>query len=383
MKLVVKKSSLEVCVKNLCKVINTNNALPILSDIVFEVNEQEKTARLTASDSEVWLNCDVILDECEGGGIFCINGSTLENMLAQIKEQPLTITATTESDMRFTMTYEDGQAYCAIVSADEYPTPIQHDTDKAICVSLDADILKRTIKRSLWTTTIDDLRPIMNGIEFDFNNGQLNVVASDGHSLIKNAEEIDFDYNSPADFIMPKNVAKILPAILGDDDDDCDVMFNDTLCTIEWEMTSLQFRCIEGKYPNYESIIPLNSTHNVNANRMFLINALKTVAPFATESSNMVTLTFFKDGKLILQGTDYDMAKGANKTIYVEGYEGEDEMTIGVKASKLITLLQKLSGAAVILSFTDPSRAILIRPEEESEPSETVTGLIMPMLVND
>lgn len=382
MKFIVKKSSLEVCVENLCKVINTNNALPILTDILFDVNEQEQTAKLTASDSEIWLNCDVLLDVCEGGGRFCIRGTTLKNMLSEIKEQPLTITATTESDMRFTMTYQDGQAYCAITGGGEYPTPTQQNDVTSIGVFLNGVILKRTIKRSLFAVADDDLRPIMNGIDFDFRVGELNVVASDGHKLIKNQESIDFDCNSPASFVMPKKVAKILPAILNDEDD-CDIMFNDTLCTIEKELMSLQFRLIEGIYPKYESIIPPHSTHTVTIDRYLLINALRTVSPFAPDSSNLVKLTFCTDGKLEVSGEDYDFSMGANKTIMTDGYHGDGPMTIGLKAPSIIALLSKLSGFNVILKFNDPSSAVLIQPEDDSDSSESVIGLVMPMLVND
>ena len=111
--------------KNLCKVINPKNALPILGNILFDVNETAKTARLTASDSEVTMGCEVNLTECEGGGSFCVDAKTLAAMLGELSEQPVTITATLESDMKFTMTYQDGSAYCPIESADEFPWPTQ------------------------------------------------------------------------------------------------------------------------------------------------------------------------------------------------------------------------------------------------------------------
>ena len=69
MKIIVSKSVLEAAVKNLCKVINPKNALPILGDILFDVNEKAKTARLTSSDSEVTLSKEIILNECEGGEV--------------------------------------------------------------------------------------------------------------------------------------------------------------------------------------------------------------------------------------------------------------------------------------------------------------------------
>ena len=166
MKLIVKKSSLEVCVKNLVRVINTKNALPILGDILFDVNETAKTARLTASDSEVTLSTEVILDECEGGGRFCVGATTLAAMLAEVSEQPVTITATTESDQKFTITYAQGSAFCPLENADEYPMP-QTEAYNEKLDGLKADYLRDALKRSMWATANDDLRPVMNGMYFD------------------------------------------------------------------------------------------------------------------------------------------------------------------------------------------------------------------------
>ena len=89
MKLIVRKSALEDCVKNLCKVINTKNALPILDDILFEVNQKAKTAHLTASDGEVTMIYEVALVECEGEGRFCVSAKTLADMLGEVSEQPV------------------------------------------------------------------------------------------------------------------------------------------------------------------------------------------------------------------------------------------------------------------------------------------------------
>lgn len=379
MKLIVKKSSLEVCVKNLVRVINPKNALPILGDILFDVNEQEKTARLTASDSEITLNYTVMLDECEGGGRFCVGAETLAAMLSEVSEQPLTIIATTESDMKFTLSYENGKAYSPIENADEYPTPVQPNAD-TLLVTVDCAMLKRTIKRSLWATANDDLRPVMNGIEFNFECDNCDVVASDGHAFIKNAETVDH-VNESGSFIMPKKVAKILPDLLGEGD--IDLMFDERLCTIEQDGMALQFRCIEGKYPNYNSIIPKEHKHEVRCDRAALLSALRAVSPFTPESSNMVTLTFCPNNRLEVTGDNFDFAIGAEKAIYIDGYEGET-MSIGIKASNIITLLTKLMFMEVTMKFNDPSRAVIIEAVDESDdPQERITGLTMPMLIND
>lgn len=380
MKIIVSKLALEVCVKNLCRVINTKNALPILADILFDVNEQEKVATLTASDGEVRLTYAIGLKECFGGGRFCVVGQTLADMLSGISEQPVTIIATIESDMKFTLNYEDGEAYCPIENADEYPEAIGPDENEGKMVTLDGATVCNAIKRSAWCTAKDELRIIMTGIYFDFGMTFYNMVASDGHVLIKNKIQFGEENDMAGSFIMPKKVVKILPELLTTDD--INILYDDRKAAIEHENIRLQFLLIEGKYPNYDSIIPKASAHEVKCDRRRLLEAIKAVAPFAPDSSNMVTLTFEKD-KLEACGNDYDFGEGAKKSLYIDGYEG-DQLTIGVKASNMISLLSKLSTTDVLLKLNDPSHAIVVDPvDERQEKTEEITCIVMPMIVGE
>lgn len=381
MKFIVSKSSLEVAVKNLCKVINTKNALPILSDILFCVNEKSKTARLIASDSEVTMGCEVILSECEGGGSFCVSSTTLAAMLAEASEQPLTITATTESDMKFTMVYTDGSAFCPIESADDFPWATQGEFHETL-ESINGEWLRDALKRSLFATATDDLRPIMCGVNFALVDGNLEIVASNGHIMMKSSYDISnkVDINRCGSFIMPKKVANILSAI-AEAGDYVTIEWNERDAHINMLGYDIDFRLIEGKYPNYNAIIPQNYAHEPLCRRTDLLSALRAVAPFAPDTSQLLKLTFDGD-RLEVSGDDYDFGEGAVKSIFTEDYEGEP-LTIGVKASSIIGMLSKLSTFDVLLKLNDPSRCIIIEPIYEGEHNEEITGLIMPMLVNE
>lgn len=380
MKIIVSKLALEVAVKNLCKVINTKNPLPILGDILFDVNEQAKTARLIASDSEVTMGCEVSLSECEGGGRFCVGAQTLAAMLSGVSEQPLTITATTESNMKFTVNYTNGSAYCPIESADEFPWPTQgkfHETLE----SINGEWLRDALKRSLWATTTNDLRPVMTGINFALVDGSLDVVASDGHVMVKSSKSFadKVDVNRCGSFIMPKKVANILASI-AEEGDYATIEWNDRDAHIYLPGCDIDFRLIEGKYPNYNSIIPKNYAHQVSCQRTALLSAVKSVAPFAPDASQLLTMTFDGD-TLEVFGENFDFGEGAKKTISTEGYEG-DALSIGVKASNIINMLSKISTQNVLLNLNAPSRAIIIEPNDE-DATEEITGLLMPMLIND
>jgi DNA polymerase-3 subunit beta len=143
------------------------------------------------------------------------------------------------------------------------------------------------------------------------------------------------------------------------------------------------FRFIEGKFPNYNSVIPEGFKHSILCNRLPLIMALQAVNPFTPDSSNLVVLTF-NDNKLEINGNDLDFAMGATQMVDIYQYVGE-QISIGVKARQMVTMLQKIQTPEVNLKFNDSSHAIVITPYYDSYENvkEDIIGLCMPMLVND
>lgn len=380
MKLIVQKSSLEVAVKNLVKVIDSKTSLPILTNILFDVNETAKTATLTASDSEVTMNCEVILSECEGGGRFCVGAQTLAEMLTERVEQPLVITATLESDMKFTVNFKDGSAYCPIIIADDYPVPVQGEYTETLYM-IDGDFICDALKRSLWATADDELRAVMNGVNFALADGHLDIVASNGHVIVKSrsAAIADVGLNRIGSFIMPKKVAKIISGILKDCTVDID--WNDRQARIHAIGCEVIFQLIEGKYPNYNSVIPREYAHEVGCMRVGLLSAVKAVAPFTPESSQLMLMTF--DGEeLELRGDDFALSEGAVKSVLIEGYES-NPLYIGAKASSIINMLSKFSAPEVLLKLNDPRSCIVIESiDEGKERKEEIIGAVMPMIID-
>ena len=377
MRFIISKTALEMAVKNICRVINPKNALPILTDILCMVDEERKTITMTGSDSEAWLTYQLQLQECEGGGPFCIGADLLRDALAELTEQPLTILATTESDNRFTLKHESGTTVLPLELSDEYPTPRRIDSSVNEW-TLESGMLKRVLKRSMFATANDDLRPVMNGVYFDQCDGVLNIVATDGHVLIRNAEEVD---NLPDSFIMTKKAANLLPTLM-DGDDEVVMTFDDRAVRVEQGLMSFTFLMVEGKYPNYMSVIPQDAPYSLTADRPALLKALRNVAHFTPGSSRLVKLTINANQTMELRGEDFDFSTEATDRIAIDYPAGRD-MTLGVKADSIIDELSRIIEPTVTIHFTDPSRAVTITPDDPLYQGEAVTMLLMPMLVNE
>ena len=379
MKLIVSKTAIEMAVKNICRVINPKNALPILGDILCMVDEQQQTITMTGSDSEAWLHYKVQLQECEGGGSFCIGADLLRDALAELPEQPVTILATTESDMKFRLQHETGETELPLEASDEYPTPRWFEAGERTEWTLQTGMVKRVLKRSMFATANDDLRPVMNGVYFDQVDGTLNIVASNGHVLIRNAEQVE---NTDGAFIMTKKAANLLPTLLDGGDEECKVEFDERLVSIECGLMTFVFLMVSGKYPNYMSVIPQDAPYSLQADRQALLKAVRNVAHFTNSSSRLVRLDISSNQNMTLYGEDFDFSTQANDRIDID-YSDAKDMTIGVKADSIIEELSRIVEKTVSIHFTDPSRAVTIVPVDPLYQGEEITMLLMPMLVKD
>ncbi len=358
----------------LSRVINSKNALPILGDFVFDINGQ--TLSLTASDSENTMQTTVELTECDGDGRFAIGNHDLLEAVKGFSEQPITFDADLQTKIA-KISYQNGLFSLPIESADEYPIA-QTVGEGATTIVISNQLLNENINRSIFATAQDELRPVMNGIYFDLTPDCLAVVASDGHKLVRN-KIYTIKSDQPAAFILPKKPAGLLKNLLGKDGGDVIIRFDERNAEINYGDGIIQCRLIEGRYPNYNSVIPQNNPNELRVDRNGLLAALRRVQPFANESSNLIR--FHVEGSTLqLDAEDYDFSKTATERMTCD-YSGQP-MSIGFKGSSFIEILSNFDCPEVIIQLADPSRAGLVLPSEQPD-GQDVLMLMMPMLIND
>lgn len=374
MRFTLSSSALNSRLQALAKVINSKNSLPILDCFLFEVAGNQ--LKVTASDSENVMTSTIVLDENNGDGRFAVPNRTILDAVKELPEQPLTFDVDTE---KFTIKilYQNGLYNFAAQNGEEYPRA-QAISDGATSIIVSGSVLNDNITRSLFATAQDELRPVMNGVFFDLTPEALSIVASDGHKLVRN-KNFNIKSEESASFILPKKPATLLKNVLGKESGDVVVKFDDRSAEIEYGEGKLSCRLIEGRYPNYNSVIPQNNTNHLTIDRRALIGALRRVLPFASESSQLVRL-HLEAGKLELESKDVDFATSARENITCD-YAGLT-MDIGFKGSSLTEILNNLSSDEVTIQLADPSRAGVIVPAQQPE-GEDILMLIMPMLLND
>jgi DNA polymerase-3 subunit beta len=374
MRFTVSSSALSSKLVALSKVINSKNALPILGDFVFDI--KGNTLSLTASDSENTMQTTVELTDSDGDGRFAIGNHDLLEAVKGFSEQPITFDIDQQTNLA-KISYQNGLFSLPVENADEFPVA-QQVSEQATVITLSNQLLSDNINRSLFATAQDELRPVMNGIYFDLTADCLAVVASDGHKLVRN-KVFSIRSEQPASFILPKKPATLLKNLLGRDGGDVMIRFDDRNAEINYGDGTLKCRLIEGRYPNYNSVIPQSNPNQLTVDRQGLLAALRRVQPFANDSSNLIRF-HVEDGTLQLDAEDYDFSKTATERMSCE-YNGQP-MSIGFKGSSFIEILTNFDCAEVIIQLADPSRAGLVLPSEQPE-NQDVLMLMMPMLIND
>jgi len=218
----------------------------------------------------------------------------------------------------------------------------------------------------------------MNGIYFDITPDNITMVASDGHKLVRN-KNLSTKNNEKSAFILPKKPATLLKNILGKEQGDVNIDFDDRYASVSLNNYRMVCRLIEGRYPNYNAVIPQNNPYKATIDRIGFLSALRRVSVFSSASSSLIKVRLLSN-EIIVSAQDIDFSTSAEEKL-VCSYEGEP-MSIGFKATFLIDILNNLSGQDIIIELADPSRAGVITPAEQPE-NEEILMLLMPMMLND
>ena len=358
----------------LAKVINSKNSLPVLADFVFKT--EGNVLFITASDGENTMSTTLELSECDANDSFAIENHNLLEAVKGFSEQPLTFDVDNNSK-NVKIIYQNGQFSLPIDEADNFPKP-QTVSDMAPSISLSSALLAENITRSVFATAQDELRPVMNGIYFCISSEGLVVVATDGHKLVRN-RIFDIKSEQESSFILPKKPALLLKNMLAKDDSIVSMKFDNANAEVVFGDTRLVCRLIEGRYPNYKSVIPQNNPNTMTIDRDTLLGALKRVQPFANDTSKLVR--FRIDSHVLqLDAEDFDFSKTATERMSCE-YDGTP-MSIGFKGNSFIEVLNNIEESEVALKLSDPSRAGIVVPSVQQE-NQDLLMLLMPMLLND
>jgi DNA polymerase-3 subunit beta len=374
MRFVVSSTELLRHLNAISRVISSKNTLPILDNFLLKL--EGKTLMITASDLETTLITKIELENSEEEGLIAIQAKIMLDTLKEFPEQPLTFNIDPDT-LAVEILSANGKFSIVGHNGEDFPV-LPKLGDKHHAIILAHDLLLAGINKTLFATADDELRPVMNGIFIELSPEEITFVASDAHKLVRYKRN-DVKYSDVASFILPKKPASLLKNLLPREDSDVKLEFDEKNAFFTLSGFKMVCRLVEGKYPAYNSVIPLNNPNEMVVDRIEFFTTLKRVSVFANQASNLVRLKLTPT-ELVVSAQDIDFAISAVETIKCE-YDGQP-MEIGFKSTFLIEILSNLSSEDVKMKLSDPSRAGLLLPAEKEFDYEDVLMLLMPMMIN-
>lgn len=372
MKFIVSSSYLLKQLQVLGGVINNSNTLPILDNFLFELNESKLT--VSASDLETTMS-SVIDVESDSNGSIALPARLLLDTLKTFPEQPLTFVV--EDNHTVEISSNHGKYALAYADGNEFPKAVALDNPSTTAIT--GNILATAISKTIFAAGNDDLRPVMSGVFFQFSTEGLTFVATDAHKLVKYTRE-DIKASQVAEFIMPKKPLNLLKGILATSDENVIIEYNDSNAKFIFENTELVCRLIDGKYPNYEAVIPKENPNKLSIDRTQFLNSVRRVSIFSNKTTHQIRLKI-AGAELNISAEDIDYSNKAEERLTCD-YQGDD-MQIGFNSRFLTEMLNNLNADEVQLEMSLPNRAGILTPIDGLDEGEQVTMLVMPVMLNN
>jgi len=378
MKFIASSTELLSHLQAISRVINNKSTFPILENFLFDLNGN--TLTLTASDMETTLVTTMNVENAEGKGKVALTAKLLLDTLREFPEQPLEFDIN-DSNLAMVIKSANGSYNFIGQNGDEYPRlpDLQADVRQLV---LPVDTLAKGVFKTIFATASDELRPVMNGIFFDIDANGLTFVATDAHKLVRfktNYSSASVKGDERESFILPQKPATMLKNILPKESGDVTIEFDNKNTRFKLENYTMVCRQVEGRFPNYNGVIPKENPHKIIVDRLTILNALKRVSVFSNQASNLIKLSI-STNQIQISAQDIDFSISAEEHINCQ-YSGEN-INIGFKSSFLIEILNNMDVSEVVFELAEPSRAGLILPFEKVE-NESLLMLLMPMLLND
>lgn len=370
MKFIASSTALLKHLQNISGVINANTVLPILEDFLFEIDKNKLT--IVATDLETVMRTEMTVEAKETGRV-CIPAKILIDSLKNIPDQPLTFTI--DKNFGVEITSDNGKYKVMGENPDNFPKePVADDTTS---FTMTSSALVTAINKTLFATSSDDLRPAMTGVFFEFDDKGIQFVATDAHRLVRYKRN---DVSSPGtdSFIVPRKPLNLLKSVLPDNEEEITLNYNNNHFFVQHGESKMSCRLIDARFPDYRVVIPTENPYRLVVNRLDFLGALRRVSVFSNKSTYQVALNI-TGSELQLTSQDVDFSFEGNERMKCQ-YNGED-LLIAFNAKFLIEMLNSTNSEEVYIELSTPSKAGLIKPQEQEE-SEELLMLVMPLMIN-
>jgi len=374
MNFIVSSNLLLKNLQSISGVLSSSNTLPILDDFLFQV--EDDVLKITASDLETTMSVKISLTMSKDPGTIAIPARILLETLKTLPDIPVTFNINDEN-YAIELLAGEGKYKMSGHNGEEFPeSPVIDDGNS---FTVNSYILADAISKTIFATGNDELRPVMAGVYLEMSDDKTSFVATDAHKLVRYSRT-DIKAEGLSSIILPTKPLHQIKNILGSQEVDVKIEYNPKNAFFAFGNVTLICKLIEGKYPNYSAVIPLDNPNKLQIERAPLLNAIKRVSIYANQSTHQIR--FKISGKeLVLSAEDIDYSNEARERLNCN-YEGDD-LEIGFNSKFMQEMLANISSKEIIIEMSQPNRAGLILPVENENANEDILMLVMPVMLNN
>jgi len=357
---------LKRCLQHITGVIPSKTTLPALNQILLQA--KNGTLTITATDLEISIKITVQAS-VETEGSITITGRLLYDFVREIPDAPLQFSV---EDKSIHIQYPRGKY--TFFGQDPLEYPQLPEIEKKQSLTINKRALFRHLDKVIFAVAVEELRPALTGVLFQIRQKEYRLVSTDGHRLVK---IINTNFSAPEDIpdvIIPVKALNLLLKVFGDGEGEINLSFAQRYVLFESENAAISATLIEGKFPEYERVIPTNEHKQLIINREQFNSSLRAASVVAHHINQQIKLSIQSD-KVNIFAQDMDLGEGV-ETVEAE-YTG-DPIEIGFSASYLLAILNHIDTEHVKLRFDTPVSAALVFPMVQRE-GEDILMLVMPI----
>lgn len=363
MKFKVNREALLKPLQQVAGVVERRQTLPVLSNVLMQV-EGSRLA-MTGTDLEVELIGRIDLDSGEDGEI-TVPARKLMDISRELPEG-----ADIEfdySDQRLTIKSGRFRSTLSTLPAEDFPS-VDRSAEE-MTTALDAKSFKRLLDRTAFAMAQQDVRYFLNGMLIEIGDGHVRTVATDGHRLAMSNLEME-TAGEMRQVIVPRKGILELQRLLQEVDGDVKVTIGSNHLCAESADFTLTTKLVDGRFPDYERVVPRNGDKTVMADKQELRQALSRTAILSNEKFRGIRVNL-SNGQLQLTANNPEQEE-AEEVVTVD-YEGGD-LEVGFNVGYLQDVLGVVDGDKVKITLADSNSSALL---EEPENDDSVY-VVMPM----
>ncbi|MCD6162766.1 MAG: DNA polymerase III subunit beta [candidate division Zixibacteria bacterium] len=361
------KAKLNTAVSRLQSIVPPKSTIPILSNILFDL--QGDKLELKATDLDVSMTSTIDVEVLDKGSI-TVPAKVFSEIVKELPDYELEIIA---SENRMEIKCGSGTYKLSGFSAEDFPK--LPDIHPGRQIKIKAQSFYEMIKKVLFAVSKDETRPALNGVLWHTSENGLNLVATDGHRLAKITRTDIKITGYKEDIVIPPKILDNLIKLTSDDTGEIGVILNENSIVFMLEDAVITSRLLEGPYPNYEQVVPKDNDKIMLVEKELLQAAVRRVSILSNSLTRQVKFAIANDN-LELSATNFDFGGEAKESLKVS--YSEEELDIGYNANYILDVLKQIDGDEVQFELSNSTTATVIKPQTSSE-NETNLFLIMPL----